>query len=385
MRPQVVFRDPFRNPSPSTPFHHSTAYWSVERGPAAGSTSAGPTLETSLYSELLSLTAEAPLDHYFSNLHRWLLKFVKAPILIAGVKDVSRPEGFRTRYARDLTQPDALPSIDHAAIMRALRNGQVTLHASLPKLPTGGFLRQASESYGSVMIAPMHVEKRVVGYLAACNPSDGIFDERDVNTMACAAHHAALIVQNDISAEEAKARATEMHFTHETARLLGERDVVEYFRKFHGLVRGIMDADTFWAATGFWTDETIALCYCVKDNSFIASPLPVLSKGSMAGLVLREGMPIIAKTHTDFRHFPEVEQGSREDVNSAIVVPLISGSRITGVISAQSSKPNAYSVRERDILEVMAEQATIAVESGHERPTIEVAPALHEVRTCLSV
>lgn len=325
--------------------------------------------DAQLFKELSSLTAQAPLEHYFSNLHRTLAKVMNAPILIVGTRDVAAPLGFRPRFRRDLTHADADPVIEQRFVEAALKTGKPVIHGQFGKLPTGGFLRQSEDSCGSVMVSPMLLEGRIVGYLAVRNPNDGAFDDRDLERFAAVAHLAAIVVQNDLTVDEAQARRAELQLMLEATRILAsERDVVRFFEALHGLVSGVMDAQTFWVGLGSWTNGgRISIPYCVHDRRRIDIPEPIPMNGSVAGNVYREGMPVIVRSPSEWRPYPVVEQGSRDGINSGIVMPLLNGYRMVGVVSAQSSNLSAYSVRERDLLEVLAQLAAIAIETSRQQ------------------
>jgi GAF domain-containing protein len=291
---------------------------------------------------------------------------LNAPIMMVGVKDVSAASGFRPRYKRDLSHADGDPTIEQRFIDAAIVSGKPVLHGRMPKLPTGGFLLQPEDSIGSLMAAPLLLEGRVIGYLAVRNPNDGAFDESDLVRFVSAASLAALAVQNEITADEAAARRAELQIMLETARMLAaERDLTKFFEAFHGLVRGVMDAESFFVGLGTWSNGgRILLQYCVHHHRRIEQLLDVPVKGTVSGHVFREGMPLILRSPLDFRPYATIEQGSLDQIQSGIVMPLQNGHRVIGIVAAQSSKPNAYSVRERDLLEVLAELCAIAVETS---------------------
>jgi diguanylate cyclase (GGDEF)-like protein len=316
------------------------------------------------FRDLATLASAAPLDHYFNNLHLLINKYAAIPILVAAVKDKGSPDGFKARYQRSLTERDLIPTFDRQMVKEALRAGTATPFG-LPRLPTGGFLKSASSTSGSVIVAPMHVENEIVGYLAARNPVDGSFGESELNWLAAAADVAALVVHAKLSDDDAKARTREVRLMLETARALStERDVLKLYSRFQGLVGGVMDAETFWIAIGSWERMHMRIPYCISRHQLveIAEPLPL--NGSLSGQVFREGIPIIIRSPKELAAFPSVEQGCRDGVKSALVVPMRIGARTIGAISVQSSQFNAYSEGDCDLMAAIAEQAAIAVENS---------------------
>lgn len=326
--------------------------------------------DAGFFRDLATLASAAPLDHYFSNLHLLINRYAPVPILVAAVKDDSSPDGFKARYQRCLTERDSIPTVDRQLVKEALRAGTATVFG-LPRLPTGGFLQSTSSSLGSVIVAPMHVQNEIVGYLAARNPIDGSFGEQEMSWLAAAADVAALVVHAKRANDDAKARTREVRLMLETARALStERDVLKLYSRFQGLVGGVMDAETFWIALGSWERMQMRVPYCISRHQLvdISEPLPL--NGSVSGQVFREGTPIIIRSPKEWEAFPIVEQGVRDGVKSALVVPMRIGARTIGAISVQSSQYNAYSDGDRDLMAAIAEQAAIAVENSE---AIEVA------------
>lgn len=354
---------PYRN-IPARPFQPPT----VSRDPLAPHADMGKDVE--LMAELAKLTSSAPLEHYFSNLHRLLAKALKAPIMVVGVRDFATAAGFKMRFKRDAWHPDVDPVIDQRFIDMAVQTAKPVLHAQVPKLPTGGFLLQSTDSVGSLMTAPLIVENQVLGYIALRNPNEGTFDDQDLARFAAAASQTAMVVRNELTSNEASARRAELSLMLETARLLAaERDITKFFAALHGIVGSVMDAESFFVALGSWNNGgKMLMQYCVHHHRRMDAIEPLAINGSVSGHVFREGMPLILRSQLEFRNYAVVEQGARDQVQSGIVMPLQNGHRVIGVISAQSSKPNAYSVRERDLLEVLGELCAIAIETSRNAP-----------------
>jgi diguanylate cyclase (GGDEF)-like protein len=319
----------------------------------------------SFFSRLLELV-RGPDDHFFANLHAVLRQHLDAPIMVAATVDAAAPDGFRAAYQRNLEDREALPVIDRRCITHALRSGRPMTFGRLAKLPTGGFLQAAGDGTGSVAVAPMLHDAKLLGYLAVRTWREGMYCEREVEYLAAAASLAALTVRGRMVADEARARSTELRLMLEAARALSaERDLRRLFSRLHRLVGNVMDAGTFYVALGSWEQGVMTAPYCVDHYKLIETPGPIPLEGSLSGHVFREGRPIIIRDEADWQRYPWIERG--DDNNpplSALVVPMRVGARTIGVIAAQSARANAYGERDRDVLVAIAEQAAIAVENS---------------------
>jgi diguanylate cyclase (GGDEF)-like protein len=316
--------------------------------------------ESDFFRELAALTAQAPLDHYFTNLHTALSKYFEAPIMVAAIADRSSPSGYRARYQRSLTDRDSIPAIDERYIAAALE-ARKPLRFGTAKLPTGGFLRSTSDDNGSQIVAPMLVQGQCVGYLALRHPMVGMFGERELTLATAASNVAGLVVRAKFSDEDAETSAKEVRFMLETARALSsERDMSRLFARFHGLVAGVMDAETFWIALGSWERSQSRIAYCIRRHRLVTLDRPIPLEGSVSGHVFRECAKVQIRNARDWAQFP-VTESDRDGVRSALIVPMKIGARAIGAISVQSSQFNAYTDRDADMLAAIAEQAAIAV------------------------
>ena len=336
------------------------------RGESPTLTSQAVAWESSFYAQLLSLAAGHPEEQFFSHVHTALRSYIDTPIFVAATADPTARDGFRIRYQRNLDDRNSLPVIERGFVSQAMRAGRA-LQFGRPGpgvvVPRG----TAVTTIGSVIIAPIRHDGRNLGYIAARNPKDSVFGERELEYVAAAADVAALIVRNKNSAEEARARSQELRLMLETARALAsERDLRRLFHRLHRLLGGVLDASTFWVALGSWEQGAMAIPYCVDHYRVIDVIEPLPLQGSICGQVFREGVPLLMRTPEDWKPYPVVLHGdaSQDDVVSALVVPMSIGARTIGVISVQSSRPHAYSERDRDLVVAVAEQAAIAVENS---------------------
>ena len=317
------------------------------------------------YSRLLALSS-GPEDHFFANLHAVMRDFLDVPILVAATADINSPDGYRLQYQRNMDERDALPVIDRKFVSQALRSGRTMLFGRLPKLPTGGYLQSTGDGAGSILVAPMRHDGKILGYIAIRTRREGMYGDQELEYVTAAADLAAISVRTKLVGDEARARSTELRLMLEAARALSaERDLRRLFSRLHRLVGNVMDAGTFYVALGSWDQGLMTLPYCIDHYKLVDMGDPIPLEGSLSGHVFREGSPIIVRTAEDWRRYPWVERGEESNsAVSALAVPMRIGARTIGVICAQSTRPHAYTERDRDVMVAIAEQAAIAVENS---------------------
>lgn len=326
----------------------------------------GGASQTSFYGRLLALSSSQPEDHFFANLHTVIRDFLDAPILVGATADITSPDGYRLQYQRNADERDSLPVIDRKFVNQALRSGRTMLFGRLPKLPTGGYLQSTGDGAGTILVAPMRYDGKILGYLGVRTRREGMYGDQELEYVTAAADFSAMVVRSKLVSDEARARSTELRLMLEAARALSaERDLRRLFSRLHRLVGNVMDAGTFFVALGSWEQGKMTLPYCVDNYKLVDGGGTIPLEGSLSGHVFREGTPIVVRSAEDWRRYPWIERGDGADSPvSALTVPMRIGARTIGVICAQSSRPHAYTERDRDVMVAIAEQAAIAVENS---------------------
>src|SRR5689334_23053693 len=103
---------------PAVPYRNIAVRAAQPAHPMADPVSLGFDLskDAQLFAELSKLTVDAPLEHYFSNLHRALMKVMNAQVMVVGIKDFAAIGGFKFRYRRDASHADTEPVIEQRFI-----------------------------------------------------------------------------------------------------------------------------------------------------------------------------------------------------------------------------------------------------------------------------
>src|SRR2546422_7003453 len=155
----------------------------------------------------------------------------------------------------------------------------------------------------------------------------------------------------------------------------GARDLAELFRALHEETARVMDATVFLFAL---YDEASATVQVVRQMDrgveYPGGTFP-LGKG-FTSEVIRTGAPRLVRRWS--AEGPSVhllygtEAGELVAPQSGVVVPILSGDRVLGVLSAQSYRPEAYEDADLLILGAIAVQAGTVTQRG--RATGQRAP-----------
>lgn len=114
------------------------------------------------------------------------------------------------------------------------------------------------------------------------------------------------------------------------------------------------DAKDEWAIVRQWTRHTPA---------FTTGEWRKVH-GSVIELVIQNRKPFIENEIGEKGEWPESEFLRKEGIHSQILLPLIIQSEIVGILTQASSKPNAYSETDLEILIPLADQMAIAIQNS---------------------
>jgi signal transduction histidine kinase len=173
------------------------------------------------------------------------------------------------------------------------------------------------------------------------------------------------------------------------------RDFVELFRALYAETARAMDATVFLFALYDEASQTVEVVRQVDGGVEHEGGSFPLGKG-FTSEVIRTGAPRLVKRWSaegpPVRLLYGTEQGELVRPESAAVVPILSGDRVLGVISAQSYRPEAYGEAEILSLRAIAAQAATAIKRlrasdqlalEHERHALQLEAVLASMNDAL--
>ncbi|MDQ2745187.1 MAG: GAF domain-containing protein, partial [Chloroflexota bacterium] len=145
-------------------------------------------------------------------------------------------------------------------------------------------------------------------------------------------------------------------------------DLGSLYETIYQQVSRVMDATQFYIAVQIAGSRRVELPYHREGGNLILNQQrPTVASVTM--LVLDRSIAISFRNHQEYQEFvrrngmPELSVG-RELSEAKVWVPLNTGNRTIGVLSAQSPHPDAYSFDDVQTLSVIASQAAVAIENA---------------------
>jgi len=217
----------------------------------------------------------------------------------------------------------------------------------------------------SELCVPITIRDNVIGAVNVETTYANAYSERDETLLKALANSAAIALENARLYQDAlrasERRAVLHGISQDIVRFA--QDIEQVYKTIHDAAEKLMPCDVFLItirneATGennyVYTMERGKRYSLGNDTSRKGLPQKVVSTGK--SIILQN---IKAIEDGEFPRF-----GSPTHVHSVVAVPMHIGEKITGVISAQSYKPNSYGTEEQSLLEMLATHAATAIENA---------------------
>ena len=173
--------------------------------------------------------------------------------------------------------------------------------------------------------------------------------------------------QRELFAEQAHRRAGELTMLNDIGRVVSSlQELEETLELIFDQVKSNIPLDLFFVALSDEGSEMVSFPILFdygqrwNDQPVRLKQLPRISQA------IRTGLPILSnRTEEEMKEVVNVILGDRSRVTASILMsPLIIGTRVAGVISAQSYTMNMYTEEDLKLLTAIAQQVAIAIENA---------------------
>ena len=218
----------------------------------------------------------------------------------------------------------------------------------------------------SAFWVPVQHEDQLLGLLSVSSTRVNAFTPDDQRLLALFANQVAVSLENARlyqAALEAAERRTILHWLSQEIVGAGP-DPERINAAVHQAAARLMPAEAFVIALLDEARGEINLAYRVdRDKHYPSHHVP--RQRGLSGHIIASGQSlIIGDIEQEGHDFDRVHFGDPPFVRSILAVPMRVGSRVLGMLSAQSYRPHAYTAEDSPLLEMLAAYAAIALENA---------------------
>ncbi len=216
--------------------------------------------------------------------------------------------------------------------------------------------------------APLQVKGEVTGFLDLTSLTPNFYNQTHADRLKAFADQVAIAVENARLFEEAQQRADELSTLLDIG--LAATSGLEMDTLLRALLekcKHILPIEAFYIAT--YNNETEMIGFPLfydKGEISVLPPHEIRQSPGLTGYIIQSRQMLYlpdALTEEVMRKYNIIDFGG-DPSHSYVGVPLLVGDRVVGVISMQSSQPNAYHPEQIRLLETIATQAAGAIENA---------------------
>jgi PAS domain S-box-containing protein len=216
----------------------------------------------------------------------------------------------------------------------------------------------------SGLYIPMKIHNRTIGCISVESEQPDAFTEDDERVMLTLAVQASAAIENARLYESALLAAQRRGVLYQAGQDMVRirQDLEQVYMAVHHAVSQLMAAEAFTIALLDEANNEVEGVYLYDKGGRWPSQRVPLGKGFSSRVILTGKTLLI----TDIEKTPveAVPFGTQEQIRSVLAVPMFIGGKAIGAIAAQSYQPNAYTAEDQRLLEMLATQASIAIENA---------------------
>jgi len=251
----------------------------------------------------------------------------------------------------------------------------ILIHTQQPLLLNDNVEKRAVElgakttgkSAKSWLGVPVTLNGKVIGaFIVQDLKQENMFQEKDIETLALLAHHAAGFIHNQMLLDESRRQVFQIQTAAQIAR-----DISSALNLDELLLRAvnlIHERLNFYHAGIFLVDHSGKNVVIREATGDAGAQMKrnghklVIGSKSIVGFVAGQGDPLVVNdTAKDATHLPNP---LLPETRAEAAIPLKIGDKIFGVLDVQSDNPFSFGPFDMDTLQILADQLAIAVNNS---------------------
>jgi PAS domain S-box-containing protein len=217
----------------------------------------------------------------------------------------------------------------------------------------------------SGLYVPLMIGERAIGSIAVESRQANRFSEEDERLLKTLAAQSAIAFENARLYQESVSAAKRKAALHQGGLEIvrAGQDIEALCMAVHQAAQQVMPAEAFTISLLTEDGREVEAPYIFDQG--IRHPNTRLPAGAgITGRIIKSKKPLLLKDVQKSRGVKPIMVDGLEPTRSVLSVPLLAQDRIIGVISAQSSEADVYSVEDQVFLETLASEAAVAFENA---------------------
>ena len=216
-----------------------------------------------------------------------------------------------------------------------------------------------------LLIVPLIARDEVIGTIGMDIGQPGReFTPEEIALTKTIAGQVSVQVENAELFQETVQAAERRAVLHRASQEIGASlDLERIYAAIHQAAAQVMPSEVFVIALLDELQQEIEFVYLI-DRGERLSPQRISVDRGLSGYVIATGEALRIDDFKQFGDIDVIHVGGAEHVRSGVAVPIRLGGKVIGLLSAQGYQPHTYTTDDQELLELLANQAAIAIENA---------------------
>jgi diguanylate cyclase (GGDEF)-like protein len=212
---------------------------------------------------------------------------------------------------------------------------------------------------------PLKVNDEVIGMMAIDSKKPDYFSHEQVNIVSSFADHVAVAIDNaqlfNLATQAIQKRTVLYDISQEIISIKTEREMI--FQSTFRAVKRLMSCDSFLIATKV-DENNLDMEFIISDKGR-KNPFGFPVTNGIFHKIIHDGKTILVNDIHEKRIILSEMITQSRDIKSILAVPMKSSGRVIGMMAAQSLEIGAFTPDDRELLELLAAYAAIALDNAN--------------------
>lgn len=318
-------------------------------------------------SEEIARSSQDP-EKVYDAVHRAAKRLMPAEAFVISLVDEARDDIYSAYlYDKDGRWPASHVPKDSGISGQVIATGKALTVNNLLDISSFNAVHFGNEEeVRSFLAVPMMLGDAVIGMLSAQSYRPNIYTEEDQRLLEMLAAHASVAIENarlyQQAVQDAERRGILYRISQDMVTAIREPE--KTYRSIHQATRQLMACDSFVIGLHDEVSNENIIVYALEGDHRFPVQHILAGKGLIGGVVANGESIILDDLLTEDKNKEVIRIGEPQPIRSIVAVPLRLGQRTTGMLSAQSYKIHAYVPQDREILEMLASYAAVAIENA---------------------
>ena len=325
--------------------------------------SARPPSDTELLSTLFELgrevTSVLDLDELLAKIPQLIARLTRFSAFSVYLIDEKRQD-LRIAYAVGYPErllPNLRLAVGQGVVGAAVAEGRPILVNDIRLEPR---YRGPLRNMLSQLAVPMRRKGRVIGALNLLSETEGAFSPQDEALLRQFAAHVAVAIENARLFESERQYVDTLETLAEIGREMSSiLDLDQLLTRIASLTKRLVDYRTFGILLLNETTQELEMKLAVSYGKGAESKRMKLGEGLVGWAALHKEPVLVSDVSKDPRYINLVD-----DARSELVIPMLVKDRCIGVFDLESPELDAFTKEHKELLTLLASQATVAIENA---------------------